>query len=186
MIQFLTENDTLSTRISINYNMNHVSYISVEIIPVKILNPQYVVRIQWPIFERPMTSLWRHLTLFWLQLDIKMDLCFSETWCPVFVRQLSVFGIFDSDTSKITLIMGLLRTKNWNERQKILKILPRKSFRFIKNWHYGIIRFEIISIRKNISVERVPIIKTQLRQKSQDRHQYHVKSHGFHRCWCQL
>ena len=98
---------------------------------------------------------WRHC-----QLDMKIDLCFSETWCPGFVRQLSVLGIFDSDTSIITLIMGLLRTQNWNRRQKILKILPRKYFRFIKNWHYGIIRFEIFSIWKNISVERVLIIKT--------------------------
>ena len=138
----------------------------IEIIPVKILNPQYVVRIMELLNDQ-----WRHcdvtelyfgfnLAWKWIFVFPKYDrLSLIPSFCPVFVRQLSVLGNFDSGTSIITLIMGLLRTKNWNKKQKILKMLPRKYFRFIKNWHYGIIRFEIISVWKIFPFKSVPIVK---------------------------
>ena len=138
----------------------------IEIIPVKIFNPQYVVRIMEFFNDR-----WRHCDVTELYFGFNLArgffvfpkydrLSLIPSFCPVFVRQLSVLGNFDSGTSIITLIMGSLRTKNWNKKQKILKMLPRKYFRFIKNWHYGIIRFGIISVWKNISLERVPKIKS--------------------------
>ena len=139
-----------------------------------------------------MTSLWRHWTLFWLQLGFfvfpKYDrLSLIPSFCPVFVRQLSVLGNFDLGTSIITLIMGSLRTKNWNKKQKILKMLPRKYFRFIKNWHYGIIRFEIISVWKKIyPLNACPKLKASSDKKSQNRHQHHVELQWLHGCWWQM
>lgn len=137
----------------------------IEIIPVKIFNPQYVVRIMGQFLNErwrhcDVTELYFGFNLASLYFRNMIDYPWYHPFVRFFVRQLSVLGNFDSDTSIITLIMRSLRTKNWNKRQKILKMLPRKYFRFIKNWHYGIIRFEIISVWKNISVERVPKIKS--------------------------